>query len=513
MRILTAALESRFADLRDMAVNSILTRRSSSGHRALLRRLHLLPEDCRDRVKNSHAQMAQALRDVLLEPDTQICANGCEAVLWFREYDLIPTLINAVTDQGNPNADLVGRTLLDLVESLYGELATPGKVRARRDPQLLREHTVSALEDGVKRYGQHKRREVIEAFLLLVNRDNVVLKQILAEPRHPAFVVMIETLSKSERGGVIRLLLALLDDPHSPSAALSVIGNRYDPRFMQFLLQKIGRAPSKATAMNLKRIESIGWLGEPAGVIDRLDDAAQHSLVKFVATSGVRRQAAFGVVEYLLKHGSPIGRRAAAEVLSEFNGVQANARALECLDDEDPLVQANAIAQLRSRGIPGSLSRLVELLDSSETVVRRAVQDSLAEFSFQRFLGAFDMLEENVRRSTGLLVKKVDPKVVPLLRAELKSPMRTRRLRALTVARTVDMVEQLEANVIELLDDEDHHIRAEAALTLAHSPTDTARAALQDALYDSSLAVREAAERGLQTLVLSDTLRPVAGGE
>ena len=513
VRVLTAGLESRFAELRDMAIDAILSRRNSIGHRALLRRLHLLPENCRARIRNSPTQMTHALRDVVLETDPQICANGCEAVLWFREYDLIPALVNAVTDQGNPNADLVGRALLDLVESLYGELASPGRVRARRDPQLLREHTISALETGVKRYAQHKRREVLESFLLLANRDSVELKQILNDPRHPAFVVMIETLSKSERGGVIRLLLALLDDPHSPSAALSVIGNRYDRRFMKFLLKKIGREPSKATARNLKRIESIGWLDDPAGVIGPLDDACQHSLVKFVTNSGVRRQAAFGAVEYLLVHGSPAGRRAAVEVLSEFNGARANALVLECLDDADPCVQASAIAQLRSRGIPGTLSRLVELLDSSQPVVRRAVQDSLSEFSFQRFLGAFDMLEEDVRHSTGMLVKKVDPNVIPLLKSELKSPIRSRRLRALTVVRTVEVVDELEPIVIELLSDEDHHIRAEAAVTLAHSTKEAARGSLRAALEDSSPAVREAAERGLETLGRSDSLRPVAGGK
>ncbi len=513
VRILTAALESRSTELRDMAIGAILSRHSSAGHRALLQRLHLLPEEGRDRIRKSQTPMTQALRNMILETDAQICTNGCEAVLWFREYDLIPALINAVTDQANPNADLAGRTLMELIESLYAELASPGEVRARRDPQLLREHTITALESGVQRYSQHRQREVIEAFLLLANRDNVILKQILTDPRHAAFVVTIELLSKSERGGVIRLLLALLDDPHSPSAALSVIGNRYDQRFMQFLLRKIGREPSKPTAKNLKRIESIGWLSDAARVVDRLDDAGQHSLVKFVIASGVRRQAALGMVEYILHHGRAGGRQAASGALAEFNGEQANALALKCLDDEDPQVQANAIAQLRSRGIPGSLSRLVDLLDNSETVVQRAVQESLAEFNFQRFLGAFDMLDDDVRHSTGMLVKKVDPNVVPLLMAEMQSAIRTRRQRALQVARTVEMVEQLEPGVIALLNDENHLIRAEAASTLAYSPTENARVALRAALHDSSISVQEAARQSLAALERSNMQPSGAGGE
>ena len=48
---------------------------------------------------------------------------------------------------------------------------------------MIRRQVVGSLEPAVQRYGQHKRREVIEAFLLLANRDNATLKQILASRR------------------------------------------------------------------------------------------------------------------------------------------------------------------------------------------------------------------------------------------------------------------------------------------------------------------------------------------
>ena len=76
------------------------------------------------------------------------------------------------------------------------------------------------------------------------------------------------------------------------------------------------------------------------------------------------------------------------------------------------------------------------------------------------------MLDAEARRSTGLLVKRIDPHTVPLLREELKSPMRTRRLRGLAIAQAVEAVEALEPLVIELLEDEDHMVRVEAATTL-----------------------------------------------
>ncbi|MEA1951926.1 MAG: HEAT repeat domain-containing protein, partial [Planctomycetota bacterium] len=80
------------------------------------------------------------------------------------------------------------------------------------------------------------------------------------------------------------------------------------------------------------------------------------------------------------------------------------------------------------------------------------------------------------------------------------------------VTHTVEMVRQLEANVIAMLNDENHLIRAEAAMTLACSPTEIARAALRSALEDSSTTVQEAARRALAAMDRSDMLPSGVGG-
>ena len=53
---------------------------------------------------------------------------------------------------------------------------------------MIRRYVLGSLESSVHRYSQHKRREVIESFLLLVGRDNATLRQILGNPHHAALV-------------------------------------------------------------------------------------------------------------------------------------------------------------------------------------------------------------------------------------------------------------------------------------------------------------------------------------
>jgi HEAT repeat protein len=146
------------------------------------------------------------------------------------------------------------------------------------------------------------------------------------------------------------------------------------------------------------------------------------------------------------------------------------------------------------------LSRLIESLDSPHPAVRKAARKGLSEFSFERFLGTFDLLEDDARRTTGDLVKKVDPQVVPQLRQELHSKVRTRRLRGLTVARCLDVAREVENSILELLADDDHMVRAEAAAALGRCRTLEAHSALREALGDRSPMVQEAAQKALDEL-------------
>jgi HEAT repeat protein len=149
------------------------------------------------------------------------------------------------------------------------------------------------------------------------------------------------------------------------------------------------------------------------------------------------------------------------------------------------------------------LPRLVEKIDSPHAVVRQAVRQCLSEFSFKRFLAAFDMLDDEVRRSTGMLVNKLDPQTVPMLEAEMASHLHARRLRALSMARVTGAVPKLEASIFCLLADEDHLVRAEAAAALADSMTPASRDALERALQDRSPIVQEAARKSLDARSVS----------
>ena len=506
------ALQSSQAAIRHSAVEALLRQRSLRGHRQLIDLWQSLDARSLELVAAHPGRMTQALRDALVGGDASSVANACQAILRLHEYDLLPVLLTVVEDPQGRHAPLAAATLLELADLLYLELTSPRDYRNRRDPQLVRRNLTVSLEQSVSRFNRHGRTEVLDAFLLLAARDNCTLQQILLDPLHGSYRALIDQLLHSQRVGVLRLLVSFLDDPTAPTIALQTLARRDDAVFVRYLLRRTGSDLSPAARDNLKRLDGFAWCKPRDGLLETLDDASQEAAVRLLVASNQNRPEAFRIVEYLARHGTPGGRRAAYEALEQFPGALPGALLMEALDDPDPQVQATGVRQLRRRGVAGVLPRLFGMIDTPHDVVREALRETLAEFQFKRFLASYDMLEPAVRATTAPLVRKIDPQYHPGLLEEMSSSARTRRLRAIEIAEAMKAVGAVEARLLELLNDEDHLVRSEAARVLAESDSVAVREALDRLLLDRSMLVQDTVKASLQEIERRKqaVLQPVA---
>lgn len=498
--VLLVALESPHREIAEGALGALLDRRGEAGGQEILSRFPTMDESWKEVIRGRPGRMTGTLRNAVVGNDKAQCRNACQAIVEFRDFDLMPALINAAEDHTNPLADLIAKTVLELAEELYDELAQPRDYKQRRDPQRVRKNIGVTLENSVRRFHKHGRREILEAFLIVTNRDNLTLKKIIEDPFHKAYLPMVDVLTTSPRRGVMRLVLSFLDDAHAPLSALNVLSHRADSIFLGHLFKKIGFEPSGIAKNNLRRIESIPWIAENRELLDSFDDAQQHAAVQLVVGCQLPQEECLSLLEHLLTHGTTGGRCAVAAVLEQYHGVEANRLALAALDDPEPRVQAAIIPHLRQRGIPGAMNRLLALVDSPLEIVKAAAREQLVEFRFDRFVEAFDNLEEEVRHTTGLLVKKVDPQAAALLAKQLKGRSRTRRLRGIAMTEAMDMVIRMETHLIGLLQDEEQLVRLETVRLMAACESAVAIDALRNSLLDRSVPVQEAAEESLQEI-------------
>ena len=251
------------------------------------------------------------------------------------------------------------------------------------------------------------------------------------------------------------------------------------------------------------RFDGFAWAKPNHEVFKRLDGAAQYNAVQLLMASSMDRVELFEIVRFLLSEGKPGGRRAAAKHLAPFEGPDADALAVESLDDPDPGVRANLIRQIRARPIPNAMSLLTEMVDDPHEEVRQALREALPEFTYQQFLANFASLPEDLLPTAGQLVRRIDVDVRPRLIEDMESPSRLRRQRAVSAAAAMGLVRELEPSVIERLSDEDHMVRVAAADALAECDTMPTWDALRAALLDRSVIVQKAAEKSLTRIAQS----------
>lgn len=351
------------------------------------------------------------------------------------------------------------------------------------------------------RYGEHQRLEIIDAFLLLVPPHNDVLLKILKDPHHPCHQPVLNSLGTSAVVPIFVLLAQLLHDSNVPTSALKIIANRLDRKFLDYLLHNIGAPVSLRVLDNLRRLNTVRWLGDGRDVLLEVDGQAQSVAIEIAKAGCVDRATYLSLLKFLLQQGQPEGRRAACDGLADFHDRYLDPLVLRTLCDPDPRVQAAAVRQLRHRGIHDGMERLVALLDHRAPEVRDAARSSLAEFNFSRFRGAFDTMDEVTREKIGRLVAKVDPTSVPRLSDLLTSPSLSTKLRALEMVLAMDVADTVLERLVLLLEDQDIGVRTDAAIVMGSCSTLEALRRLNDAEEDPNPSVREAASRSVEQIV------------
>lgn len=508
--VLIGALDASQREIRELALGAVLDRKHQTTELNILRRWPDLSERWKQQIADRPGWLSRAIRAVVVNREPVLFQSACAAAVYTRDYESVSPLVAAAIDPTNFYSDGAAITTLELAERLADELASPRDYRLRRDPQLQRGHVLVALEKATEHSSSLHARKLIEAFLLLANRDNATLNRILHSPADPAHKYVADVLSCSTRSTVESLLLSYLDDPHAPHSAIEIIARRSDLSFIRLLTRKIASGPTPVEKANLKRITSIAWLSNKLNLFDALRDAEQPGAIHLVMESALPDADALRALGYLLRHGKVVARRQAASALASFSGPAANDLAVQLLEDDDPQVRANVACQLRGRNIPGAIQRLSEFLESPHAEEREAAQASLKEFTLDHFAAIFDQLSPEARAASGALVRRVDPEAVERLRGELTNTPRGRKHRAIELAVALGAVDVVLGEIAALLADEDQYIRLEAVRALATQDCRATRDALRDALLDSHPLVRQAAEAALLQLTRGDTVKLTA---
>ena len=497
---LVAALDAGAPEIFDGAIRALCARRSKAGHLAVLQRWELLTPSQKLIVEKGRCRMGAALREALLDGDDRLFAAAHEFVEASGDYDLVPTLVMVAERTCGERADAAVQLTLSLVDQLCRWLAADREPVLGRDPETIRFCVLESLERSVERYRQHRRPELLEAFVVLAGPDSAALRAILNSPHHPCYQSVVQSLTTSVSPNMLELLTTFMAFKDAPQAICNVVGKRTDQPFINAILAMPIDSKNVMLRRNLARTKSLACCEANPAILAHLSGDQQASAMRLLALSGASGDRTLSLIDFLLRHGPTVARLMACEALRPLTGASANQLALLALQDGHDAVQAAAARQLRERSIPGAMNKLLELIDSPHEVVRRAARDSLWEFTYDNFTARFDLLDLDARRTMGERVARVDPESPTRLTADMSNPARRLRLRAIEMSAAMGLLPKVADALIERLADEDHVVRAAVADALQHCTAEDVRNSLLNALKDRSAAVQMAARNSLRAL-------------
>jgi hypothetical protein len=503
--LMVSALSVTDERTQQIATESLIKRKSIRGQVEVVRQFDGLCAEAKSVIADQVGLLDSALRQSLLHGDDDLRRSALEIVRVTENYKQIPAMLDLLCQDDGDVADTAAETIRDLVNDLYEHLTFDRETKAsgkylRNAPQV-KDEVLTSFDQACGQFDTLMRpRNVVEGVLALGDPENFAVKTVLWQGSAECRELAGELLMSSNHPGVMQLVLDSLSQNYPHPKVFQAMAERDDSEFVCHVLQAFPKKMTRIQQENFQQIENVPWIDPHSLSLSTIPPNLQDPLVAFVAATGMPNDEKIGVQEWVVRHGGPDGRLAAAEVISSLDTSAMQDIVYESLKSDDPEIQAWATTQLRSRDVPEAIGLLIERLDSSVEEVRDAAREELNSFNLSRMLEMFDKMQPELCRLAGGLMVKISPESVGELSREMANPIRRHRIRAAHAALAMGLQEQVLPSLMAMLEDGEALVRRTGVEVLAEVTNMAVVEVLENLKDDPSKRVRDIAEQSLITI-------------
>lgn len=502
-RLLGVALRSSHEGIRRQACLEMLTSRGNRNLVEMIRGFDTLDETVLKLLAEHGDKLVGPLRTAITSDDDVLRRNGYRMILSLNVLETIPELLlllyerRRIVMEDSPIPELIQSLLPHLLDSLENR-----KRRSYLTTTVIGD-IIRVMIHLMKEYRRTDPPLILQLMLELYpyfHEKCEPLVDILRDPAHPAYLTISKMLQQENGDSIYRFLYYCLDNPEPPQLAVIAVGKRCDFGFLQYLFRRTNEGLSPELRQNLGMMNVPEWLHDLRMILDLLEESFQPGLVNVLFALKLSQEQKTTILTQVFRYAKPAGRRRVLELSSQVRGEAFDTLVVQAIEDGDPEVQATALSQLRSRDIPNDTFYILKCADSPHESVRNMVRHLLPEFRFARFWESFDHFNDDQRRSTVQLIRRIDTQFVPQLLQHLQSENGADRRKAVFCIGQCGLVvpaEEVLAGM--LLHDPSPELRTQAATLLAAGHREMSRNALVQSFHrDSHPEVRAAAKASLE---------------
>ena len=438
--------------------------------------------------------------------------NGLGIIKQTHDLRLVDLVCGLLRDRNEKVARLAGTTLLDLVRKFIRRENPPIETADKEDLELEqekenvnrlmseREMLKTAVKKAVHNFEVHQRPEAVLAGMCLTQADDLGFWQEKLAGYHPVGRTVRDLLLKYGWGDLAEFCLSALKVPDLRTTAVRAIAEQERGEFVGALAQRIKDEQDEIVLRSLRTITQPKWLEANLWFRWGFTEHQQLGLIDLLGYLGVSGDEKAGVLVQMAKNGAEAASLKAVTRLSEMEGDGMPKSLLELLAWDKELVALAAAWRLIKKEPAGVERIMVGQMKNRHEQVRRLAWGYYRGVAFKRFWENFDRLTPKQKIAAGRAVFKLDRQAQAKWRQKVKFGAAAERLRAVQVARVLDLPAGWPEELKKLTRDDDRKVRscAVAGLGDARQPDRATEVLLLGALKDADSRVRANAVEALQ---------------
>lgn len=449
-------------------------------------------------------RILQAALSLLNSPQVAEREAGASVLGRVATVSDIRHLIGAMRDVSRMVRESVVATISRLAAEYHTKLlrARSGDPDASVEAARDRGEALLMVEEMLRRYDDHKDSTFVT---LAVEMGGDIHERLitLATERMPSPLSRdtAAAMSLSRSPECMRLWLELAGEGSQMARALfdEVLRRREDPS----LLRELGAAlraqtPAEFTTL-AAAFEDVPWWDRLSAAADVDADTVEVNLA-LLKSSRTPEATVRTRIRALLNHPSAHARAAALTTMEAYRSRDLAEIAGRMLDDPSDDVKAVAAWVLSREKVPGLPQRLAPHVRSTHPRLQAIAMKVITEASFERYIGAFDRLDEDTREAAARAISKLDASFIERLRAEVEGLDPDRRMRALRIAEYAHAEKELGAALRDVLQDPDVKLRATALKMLGVTGSAEGMRHLIEALNDPDRRIRANAVEAIEEI-------------
>jgi hypothetical protein len=488
--LLATGLTSQSSAVRVRCLNALMLRRDPSGYRKILQQWDALEEQDIDLLRPYAHRFAAAAGELLSDGSLSEKKLSLRAISELDLTDAADTLLRYVLDERHSLHAAASQCLMEMSHRLGRACRSDRKPGDKKFGDPSRQTLIKKLHPHL--LAGPIQPVLMDAWLAVIHWEDAAQRSLLLDPGQSAYAQMLSRLASTKDRNALQLLAGYFWRPTTPESIRRLIIEKKEPWLAVEMASLVSDEALDSLLERLRAEPPLACLTAIDLTCLKLPAGAQRRLFLMIAASHDNLAWTLKTCVDLSGRISNENRQLAAEVLISCKRPR--------LEEFVKLLQSDSLLPRESQQLVPSLDPILQWLHGPSTVLRKAAEHLLGEFTVENLAERIEVWPAPMCRAMAGVVVHTQKNALGFLNSLLTSPSPKKRLAGLHIVDWLQCGHELVDRLLSLIDDPKLEVRVRAIDTLSGLHDAVLERLIPELLLDTNTDVVDAAQRACRRL-------------